>query len=134
MDELRRNAEEDLGEEKEEGGVGMEEDLPDSELVKGKAKTSCGVVVGPMISSTGGKIYPVQTLGIPYQAEDGALKGDSSGRTVYQTCSAVRTACTGQEGGDRFPFRGKPIAVNEMVFMTRGSFIISVTSLRSWAG
>ena len=63
-------------------------------------------------------IYPITEYGLgnPYVAEDGALEGDSSGPTVYQTCSAVRTACTGDDGCVRFAHQGKLIAVSEVVF------------------
>ena len=63
-------------------------------------------------------LYPITEFGLgdPYQAEDGALEGDSVAPAIYQTASAVRTACTEEEGAVRFSLGGKQVALNELVF------------------
>ena len=64
------------------------------------------------------QLYPVTEFGLgePYQAEDGALEGDSAAPAIYQTACAVRTARTTEEGAARFSRDNKQVAVSELVF------------------
>ena len=64
------------------------------------------------------ELYPITQFGLgePYQAEDGALEGDSAAPAIYQTASAVRTACTTAEGATRFSHGDKQVVVSELVF------------------
>ena len=60
------------------------------------------------------QIYPVPEygLGIPYQAEDGALEGDTVGPTVYQAGAAVGTNHTEFNGTVHFLVGDKGININ----------------------
>ena len=64
------------------------------------------------------RLYPVTEFGLgePYQAEDGALEGDSAAPAIYQTASAVRTACITEDGAARFSLGAKQVALSELVF------------------
>ena len=64
------------------------------------------------------ELYPVTEFGLrdPYRAEDGALEGASAAPALYQTASAVRTACKSGRGAVRFPLGSKIVELSELVF------------------
>ena len=55
-------------------------------------------------------------LGLPYQAQDGALEGDCAAPSAYQSASAVRTWCKDPQGAVTFGSGDKQISISETVF------------------
>ena len=64
------------------------------------------------------QLYPVTEygLGLPYQAQDGALEGDCAAPSAYQSASAVRTWCKDPQGAVTFGSGDKQISISETVF------------------
>ena len=81
------------------------------------------------------QLYPVTEygLGLPYQAQDGALEGDCAAPSAYQSASAVRTWCKDPQGAVTFGSGDKQISISETVFRMIGDcFTIARLSSKAW--